>query len=184
MKSTKYTFDEAPKFTPVFPINTETEALPSEYNTLKNQPLNLQVFAYDVASVSWSAWDATARVVNIIGSNTDRGTSYSQEIITSLGSTTANITRSGNIQISNNSFILPSGGVLEVIWRFTTATQNLEIRLTWSSSRFLQGSSSTMTSTNDKIAFINSWTTNIVVDMRFSTSAAERPNFGVFFKIY
>ena len=52
MKSTKYTFDEAPKFTPVFPINTETEALPSEYNTLKNQPLNLQVFAYDVASVS------------------------------------------------------------------------------------------------------------------------------------
>ncbi|HNG96758.1 MAG TPA: hypothetical protein PLW93_00635 [Candidatus Absconditabacterales bacterium] len=144
----------------------------------------LVYFAFDVWSSSGATGDGTFRVLKLIGNNGDRETSYTQEIITSLGNTTAKITRSGNMFVQGDSFILPSGHVLEAFASIYTATQNVEIRLTGSSFRYVRGTSRNLTTTNDNFAVINSGATDIIVDLRFATSASDRPIFGLFFKIY
>lgn len=144
----------------------------------------LVYFAFDVWSSSGATWDATFRVVKLIGNNGDRETQYTQEIITGRGNTTAKITRSGNMFVQWDSFILPAGHVLEVFWRFNTATQSVKIMLTWSSYRYVRWSSITLNSANDNVAVINSLTNDIVVDLQFYTSASDRPIFWLFFKIY
>lgn len=153
-----------------------------DYRLLRNN--DFKYFYFDVWSSTWSAWDATFRVVKLIGKHGDREEQYSQEIITSLGSTTAKITRWGTMFVQGDSFILPAWKVLEVFAYFSTSTQNLEIRLTGSSYRRIRWSNNTLTSTNDNVAVVNSWQTDIVVDLRFATSAAERPVFWSFFKIF
>lgn len=144
----------------------------------------LVYFAFDVWSSSGATWDGTFRVLKLIGNNGDRETSYTQEIITSLGNTTAKITRSGNMYVQWDSFILPAGHILEVFGSFNSWTQFAEVRLTGSSFRYVRGSNRTLQSSNDNFAVINSWTTDIVVDLRFATSASDRPIFWLFFKIY
>ncbi len=144
----------------------------------------LVYFAFDVWSSSGATWDGTFRVLKLIGNNWDRETQYTQEIITGLGNTTAKITRSGNMYVQGDSFILPAGHILEVFWRFHTATQSVKIMLTWSSYRYVRWSNITLNSANDNVAVINSLTNDIVVDLQFYTSASDRPIFWLFFKIY
>lgn len=144
----------------------------------------LVYFAFDVWSSSGATWDATFRVLKLIGNNWDRETSYTQEIITGLGNTTAKITRYGNMYVQRDSFILPAWHILEVFGSFNTATQSVEVRLTGSSYRYVRWSSRTLNSANDNVAVINSLTDDIVVDLRFYTSASDRPIFWLFFKIY
>lgn len=144
----------------------------------------LVYFAFDVWSSSGATWDATFRVLKLIGNNWDRETQYNEEIITGRGNTTAKITRSGNMFVQWDSFILPSGHVLEAFASIYTATQNIEVRFTGSSSRYVRWTSRNLTTTNDNFAVINSGTTDIVVDLRFATSASDRPIFWLFFKIY
>ena len=144
----------------------------------------LVYFAIDIWSSSGATGDGTFRVIKLIGNNGDRETSYTQEIITGLGNTTAKITRAWNMYVQWDSFILPAGHILEVYGSFSTATQNVEVRFTGSSSRYVRWTSRNLTTTNDNFAVINSWTTDIVVDLRFATSASDRPIFWLFFKIY
>lgn len=144
----------------------------------------LVYFAFDVWSSSGATWDATFRVLKLIGNNGDRETSYTQEIVTWVGNTTAKITRSGNMYVQWDSFILPSWHVLEAFGSFNSWTQVAEVRFTGSSYRYVRWSSRTLNSANDNVAVINSWTTDIVVDLRFYTSASDRPIFWLFFKIY
>lgn len=144
----------------------------------------LVYFAFDVWSSSGATWDWTARVVKLIWNNWDRETQYTQEIITGLGNTTAKITRSGNMFVQWDSFILPSGHILEAFGSFNSTTQFAEIRLTGSSFRYIRWSNRTLQTSNDNVAVINSWNTDIIVDIRFSTSASDRPIFWLFFKIY
>ena len=154
----------------------------NDYRLLRNN--DFKYFYYDVFSSSWSAWDATFRVVKLIWKHWDKEESYTQEIITSLWNTTAKITRWWTMFVQGDSFVLPSGKVLEVFARFSTSTQNLEVRRTGSSFRYVRGSNLTLTSTNDNVAIVNSGTADIVIDLRFATSASGIPIFWVFFKIF
>ena len=65
----------------------------------------VQYFAMDIFSSAWATWDGTFRVLKLIWFNGDLQKAYSQEIITALGSTTAQITKSYNIDTPNNDNI-------------------------------------------------------------------------------
>lgn len=145
----------------------------------------VQFFAMDIWSSAGATWDATFRVLNLIGFQWDREKSYSQEIITALWSTTAKITKRFTIDTPVNNIIsVPSGKVLEVVARFSSATQNLKINNTTWSYRFLEWSTNILTSSNPRVIIMNSWDDNLRINLQFATSASDRPIFWVFLKIY
>lgn len=165
--------DNTVEFQPIAGLNTDS----LDYKLLKNKPLSVvQSFAMDIWSSAWSAWDWTYRDINLIWLNGDRETSYSQEIIVWLGSTTAKITRQGTIMPTWNTFIVNPWKVFSINSYFSSATQNLRVSITWSK-RYLKWWVTDLNSTATDLIFINSGTTPNVITLKFATTAAERPIF-------
>lgn len=180
-----YNSTQLKPFTPVFEEVAWVNAPALDYNLLKNRGNSwVQYYAMDIFSSSWAAGDVTFRVIKLIWTNWDLETTYSQEIITWLGSTTAKITSVYNIAtpISDTFSVLP-WKIFEIYASFNTATQNLQVN-TAGSKRYLFGSSTTITSANPNITIINTWTTDLSIQLKFATSAAERPIFWFLIKIY
>lgn len=145
---------------------------------------NTQIFALDINSSAWATGDVTSRIVNLIWFNWDRAKSYSQEIITSLWSTTATVTKQYTIDTPKNNIIrVPSWKIIEVSARFSSATQTLVINNTTWSFRYVWGTSNSLTSANPSVAMFNVGTDDLNINLKFSTSASDRPNFGILIKI-
>lgn len=145
----------------------------------------MQYFAMDIFSSSGSTGDGTFRDINLIGFNWDKGKSYTQEIITALGNTTATITKSYTIDTPvNNTFKLPAWKVFKICAYFNSTTQNLRIADT-GSRRYIRAWASPLdlTSTNPELIFINNWTTTSNITLKFATSASDRPIFGFLIEI-
>ena len=138
-----------------------------------------QYFAMDIFSSAWNTWDGTFRDINLIWFNWDRSISYTQEIISALGNTTAAITKSYTIDTPvNNIFKLPSWKIFKISAYFNSATQNIRIANT-GTRRYLRAWATPLdlTSANPELVFINSWTTASSITLKFATSAADRPIF-------
>lgn len=136
-----------------------------------------QYFAMDIWSSSWSAWDLTFRDINLIWLNWDKEKSYTQEIISTLGNTTAKITKSYTIDTPINNIIkVPVWKVFKISTYFNTSTQLLRVSTTWSK-RYLKWWNTDLSSTVPELVFMNSGSTTINVTLKFATSAAERPIF-------
>jgi len=138
-----------------------------------------QYFAMDIFASGWAAWDGTFRDINLIGFNGDKGKSYSQEIISTLWSTTAAITKTYTIDTPvNNMFKLPAWKIFKISAYFNSATQNLRISDT-GTRRYIRAWATPLdlTSANPELVFINNWTTTSSITLKFATSAADRPIF-------
>lgn len=162
---------------------------PIDYKLLVNKEWNwnsswVSYFAYDVWSSSGATGDTSFRKVNIIWTNNDRETTYTQEILVWRWNTTAKITRNWNITITNNSITLKSWQIIEIFASFNGAWQNLNIVPTWSSYRYVRWTNRNLTPSNDNVAFINSGTVDSTITLTFATSASERPIFWILIKIY
>lgn len=178
MKQTQTTFDKAPDIvTPITQV-PGLNAPPNDYELLFNKPVASN-FCMDIWSSAWSTGDGTFRDVNIIWVNGDRETSYSQEIIVSLGSTTAKITRSENITPVSNIFTLTPWKVFSITSYFNSATQTVRINITGGSVRYIRAGATPLdlNSANQELIFINSGTSNASVKLTFATSASDRPIF-------
>lgn len=137
----------------------------------------MQYYALDIWSSAWAAWDAVYRRINLIGNNWDKEKTYSEEIIQTLGSTTAKITKTYTIDTPVNGVIkVPPWAIFRINSRFSTATQTLRMTITWSY-RFLYGSSNDLYSWNPTVTLINSSNISLEIYFRFQTSVAERPVF-------
>lgn len=146
----------------------------------------MQFFAMDIFSSSWSTWDGTFRDINLIWFNWDKGKSYTQEIISTLGSTTAAITKSYTIDTPVNNVIkLPAWKVFRISAYFNSATQNLRIADTWTR-RYIRAWATPLdlTNANPELVFINNWTTTSNITLKFATSASDRPIFGILIEIF
>lgn len=139
----------------------------------------MQYFAMDIFSSSGSTGDGTFRDINLIGFNWDKWKSYTQEIITALGNTTAAITKTYTIDTPvNNVFKLPAWKIFKISAYFNSATQNLRIADT-GTRRYIRAWATPLdlTSNNPELVFINNWTTTSSINLKFATSAADRPIF-------
>lgn len=153
-----------------------------DYKLLKNKGW-MQTFALDVNCSAGATADWMYREVSV-GSNWDIWTSYSQTILTWLGSTTALVTKQYDmVDYMWNVFKLPPWKVMEVTARLPTGTGLIRLDYTWSI-RFLLWSTTDMSSTNTHIVFINSNTTTKDITLKFATGASDRPTFGIFIRIY
>lgn len=143
----------------------------------------IQTYAFAIQSTSWNAGDWTLRNVNLIGYNGDREKSYTTEIIQWMWNTTALVTKQTTFDTPTNSvFRVPSWKVLEVSTLIGTATISVKVNIT-GTTRFLRGSSLTLTSTVPEVTVMNSGQSDLVVTLQFSTSAWERPSFWILMKI-
>lgn len=139
----------------------------------------MQYFAMDIFSSSGSTGDGTFRNINLIGFNWDKGKSYTQEIISTLGSTTAAITKTYTVDTPvNNVFKLPAWKIFKISAYFNSATQNLRIADT-GTRRYIRAWATPLdlTSANPELVFINNWTKTSSITLKFATSAADRPIF-------
>lgn len=144
---------------------------------------NIQYYAFAIQSTSGNTGDWTLRNVNLIGYNGDREKSYTTEIIVGMGSTTAVVTKQYTIDTPTNSVIrVPSWKVLEVSTSIASATISLKVNIT-GTTRFLRWTTTTLTSTVPEVTIMNSWLSDLLVTLQFSTSAAERPSFWILMKI-
>ncbi len=184
-KNTTYSFDQAPNqnWIPEFPQTPGLNTTPIDYELLFNKPDTSsswsKYFAMDIWSSAWATWDGTFRDVNLIWVNWDLETSYSQEIIVALGSTTAKITRSENITPTSNIFTLKPWQVFSITSYFNSATQTVRISRTGWSVRYIRAGATPLdlNSANQELIFINSGTSNSSVKLTFATSASDRPIF-------
>lgn len=158
---------------------------PIDYNLLVNKPSIWKYFCMDIWSSAGATWDGTFRDINLIGSNWDRQTSYSQEIIVSRWSTTAQITRSENITPTSNIFTLKPWQVFSITSYFNSSTQTVRISRTGWSVRYIRAGATPLdlNSANQELIFINSGTSNSSVKLTFATSASDRPIFGFLVQI-
>lgn len=159
----------------------------TQLNAGNNREISgMQYFAMDIFSSSWSTWDGTFRDINLIGFNGDKQKSYTQEIITGLGNTTAAITKTYTIDTPVNDIIkLPAWKVFRISAYFNSATQNLRVADT-GSRRYLRAWSThlDLTSANPELVFINNWTTTSNITLKFATTASDRPIFGFLIEIF
>lgn len=179
--------DIIPEYNPSFDKVPSFNEQSIDYKRLKNIPPTTwnSFFCMDIWSSSWATGDWTFRDVNLIWSNWDRETSYSQEIIVALWSTTAKITRSSNIEPTWNIFTLTPWQVFSITSYFNSATQTVRISRTGSSIRYIRAGTTPLdlNSANPELVFINSWTSNASVKLTFYTSASDRPIFGFMIQI-
>lgn len=152
--------------------------------TGNNKINKMQYYALDIWWTGWAAWDATYRIINLIGLNGDRDKTYSEEIIQWLWSTTARITKTYTIDTPVNGVIkVPPWAIFRINARFSTATQTLRMTIS-GSYRFLNGNSNDLTDANPTATLINASNTSLTIYFRFQTTAAERPVFWFFVEIF
>lgn len=174
--------DIIPEYNPSFKKVPSFNENPVDYNRLKNLPSTTswnQYFAMDIWSSAGATGDGTFRDINLIWVNWDRETSYSQEIIVALGSTTAKITRSENVTPVSNVFTITPWQVFSITSYFNSATQTVRINRTGGSVRYIRAGATPLdlNSSNQELIFINSGTTDSSVKLKFATSASDRPIF-------
>lgn len=146
----------------------------------------MQYFAMTINCTAGATADWMARVVNLLWLNLVQEASYSQEILVWLGSTTATFTKTYTIDTPVNSiFKVPPWKIIDITVRLSTATSSVIMDYTWTM-RYLKCESglNTMTSVNNHIIMMNSNTSIKDVTLKFRTSAADRPTFGIFIRIY
>jgi len=183
MKQTKASYDTAPSFTPTTPQTIWVSGFWVDYERTYNKPDTSsswsKYFAMDIWSSAGATGDGTFRDVNLIWVNWDRETSYSQEIINTLWSTTAKITRSESVTPVSNIFTLTPWQIFSITSYFNSATQTVRISRTGWSVRYIRAGATPLdlNSANQELIFINSGTSNSSVKLTFATSASDRPIF-------
>lgn len=179
--------DILPEYNPSFEKVPSFNEQSVDYNRLKNLPTSSwsQYFAMDIWSSAGATGDGTFRDVNLIWVNWDRETSYSQEIIVALGSTTAKITRSESVTPVSNVFTITPWQIFSITSYFNSATQTVRISRTGWSVRYIRAGATPLdiNSANQELIFINSGTSNASVKITFATSASDRPIFGFLVQI-
>lgn len=145
----------------------------------------MQYFAFDIRSTAGSAGDATFRDVNLVGFNYDLEKTYNQEIISTLGNTTAFVSKRYTIDTPTWKFIkLLPWKIFEAGTYFGSATQSIKfVMATWSY-RFMEWGNLTLSNANQKVTLMNVGNTDLSVKIQYNTTAAERPSFWVFIKIF
>lgn len=142
---------------------------------------NKRFFSMVVSSTSWSTGDGTARKIKLVGNNWEIAKSYSTEIITGLWSTTFTLSKRSTMNTpTNSSFTLPALGILQIDCSFTNTTQTITVTTSWGTLAYLLWSSLALTRTNPSIIITNTSTSRMTIDLNFSTSASDRPNFWLF----
>jgi len=142
---------------------------------------NKRFYSMVVSSTSWSTGDGTARKIKLVWNNWEIAKSYSTEIITGLWSTTFTLSKRSTMNTpTNSSFTLPALGIMQIDCSFTNTTQTITVTTTWGTLSYLLWSSLALTRTNPSIIITNISTSRMTIDLNFSTSASDRPNFGIF----
>ena len=172
-----------PEFIPIFEKIGWLNETPIDYKLLKNKDQQWY-YALSINCTAGATADWTYRTIDV-WVNWDIETSYNQTILTGLGSTTATVTKTYTFSHTNNVFSLLPWKVMEITAKFPTSTWLLRVDYT-GSLRMLKAESwlFDMSQTNTHIVFINSNTTAKDITMKFATSAADRPSFWIFIKIY
>jgi hypothetical protein len=69
---------------------------------------------------------------------------------------------------------------MQIDCSFTNTTQTITVTTSWGTLSYLLWSSLALTRTNPSIIITNTSTSRMTIDLNFSTSASDRPNFGIF----
>ncbi len=144
---------------------------------------NSQMFAMYIDSSAGGVWDWTPRDLNLVWFQNNRTRTFTWTLIVWKADITANITKRYTINTPTRSTIsIKSGRVARFSVSPTTATQTITVVVTWTY-KFVRWSSLSLTSTNNEIAILNTTWWSITFKLQYSTSAWERPTFGILIEI-
>lgn len=171
-----------PEFIPVFDQIPGLNTTSSDYNLLKNKPTSVGWSFLNLyyRTTSWTAGDATYRVVNMLGNYWDIASSQTASILVGLGTQTTAITKQGNIPILGNSIILSPWKTISIKASFQTATQTLQVTTTgWITQYLYKNTLFLDKNTQDTVTFISTAITDITVWFSYATTASDLPRFGL-----
>jgi len=182
------------------PLENPTLSLPDQTYGFANEPLldkqikfgtnrevhKEQYFAFDCFATVW-AWDAVYRDVlpQYMGDNKRWWIARVAPLISGLGDITytASLNYTSDFLWWNRVMSVPPAWILDVYCRVEDATETVRINITSWSFRFLIWNSADMSNTNNHIAFINNSTSNLLVGIKYQTTASDIPRFWVFMKL-
>lgn len=160
----------------------------------------MQYFALRVNQVSWPTGTVTPTALIFTGKNWDIQKNYTNTLFWKwLGAgneVTVNITKKYTMDTAyeNNAlgvwsqvdwvFRIKAWQIAEISTWFNTSTMTLNLQNILWNYAILSGTSLWFTTTNNQATVINSWTTDLVFRMLFSTTASDRPTFSILMKIF
>jgi len=144
---------------------------------------------YAVFDFWWTAWavgDWTYREVNIWGSEWDMQVAYTAyTLLTGLWTMDYKLTRKSSwVTINGNNITVPAWKTCRVSMYFNASTMLWRITVTGGSLLYLLGGSLDFTNTTPTCAFINASASDATFVIKYATSAANRPIFGVMIEIF
>ena len=147
---------------------------------------NLNYMAFDIWGQSWATADGTYRDVVYPWIKGDVLTDYTKTVLSWLWTSTVKYTQ-------NNYFddgIFDGTDITVKPWRIVVITSSvfywtwtLRLSLTWWASRFLNGSSFDLSSTNPSVSFINASVTEMKIRFKYADAWLNKPIFGAFIQI-
>lgn len=160
----------------------------------------MQYFALRINQTVWPTGTGTPTALIFTGKNGDIGKIYTNTLFWKwLGAgneVTVNITKKYTMDTyyENNAlgvwsqvdwvFRIKAGQIAEISTWFNTATMTLNLtNIAWNYI-IISGTSISFDNTNQKAIVMNSWTTDLVFRMLFSTTASDRPTFSIFVRVF
>lgn len=145
----------------------------------------MQFFALDIWGTSGAAGDWSFRNIIFTWVNWDKQKQYTETIMEWLWTTTAKISKSYSINtpLSNVIYVMP-WKIFEAYGNFNTSTMSVRMNRTGWNIRYLLWWNDIITSASPYVSWFNASDTAVQVRIQYSTSASERPIFGVFIKVY
>ncbi len=146
---------------------------------------SLNFMALDIFSTSWANADGTYRDVIYPWIEGDRGASYNKTILTGLGATVCQYTQRSVLDtgvFDGIDFTISSWKICVISTNITSASAILRLSITWFI-RYLASNSNDLTSTVNRVSFINSWTTDVKFRIKFASSPWSLPSFGILIEI-
>ena len=154
---------------------------PIDYRLLINKPIWTSNFIFlDFFSSSWATWDWTHRIMDIAWNNGDMQVTYSRTLITWLWSTTYKLTKRYNwVTINGNNITVPAWKICRIQTSYDNSTQFIRLTTTWWSLRYIHWRTLDLDSTNPEVTFINASKSTMTFNIKFATTASDRPIFAI-----
>ena len=165
-------------FVPVFIEVPWVNAVPIDYNFLKNKPSSSAWSSYcaiDIWASGWATADGTYREVNLPSANTLSTATSVITLIVWLGTMTTAYKRTGLLAPVWNVFTVPSGSICMINTSIESATWGVRINFITGQLRYLRWNSINLSQTNQELSFLA--VTEVTFDIRFATGASDRPIF-------
>jgi len=176
--NTKLTTGIAPNEPIIFNDVPWLNAVPIDYNFLKNKPSSSAWSSYCAIDIDASAWDAadnTYREVNLPSANTLSTATSAITLLVWLGTMTTEYKRTGSLAPVWNVFTVPAGSVCMINMGIQNTFSLLRVNIISGSNKYVRWQSTDLSTTNSEYWFIA--VTEVTFNVLFATSSSNRPIF-------